>query len=407
MIKILVVPSDNVGGVGFFRSTQPHKELEKEFPDLFSVTIDMHPVWENLEYFKQFDIIHIHKGLFSNMGSFIKALYFFKDNNITTIMDIDDHWKLNRHHPQYTSHVQYHIDDIIKENLKFFDYVTTTTELFADEIRKFNKNVYVFPNAIDPTDKRFAVNKKPSDKIRIGMIMGSSHEHDMAIMGSFINKLPQSVLDKVQFVLCGFDLRGKMKIINRDNGNVTERDLKPMETVWYRYEKQMTDNYNIVSEDYKKFLHMFIPNLQFPNVDNEGYKRCWTKDMNHYYEHYSEVDVLLAPLEVSDFNKVKSQLKVIECCFSDTAIIASDFGPYTLDLVNAIGKGGVINPEGNALLVDENKNHKDWVKYIKKVVEDPELLKQLKENIGKLKDRFDLRNVTKDRAEFYKSIVKK
>ena len=405
MINILVVPSDNIGGVGFYRSTQPHLQLEKQFPDQFSVTIDMNPNWMNLPSFDKYQLIHIHKALYANMSIFYNAMKYFKEKGIVTVMDIDDHWKLSPHHPQYVSSKTYHIDDIIKNNLKIFDYVTTTTPIFAKEISKYNKNVVVIPNAIDPTDPRFAVNKKPSDKLRVGMIMGSSHEYDMGIMGAFVNKLPKDVKDKIQFVLCGFDLRGKMKMINPKTKEATERDLKPQETVWYRYEKAITDNYSIVSEDYKNFLHMFVPNLQYPNVDNEHYKRCWTKDMNHYYEHYSECDVLLAPLEINDFNLVKSQLKVIECCFSKTALIASDFGPYKLDLINAFEKGGTINPEGNALLVDETKNHKQWVKFITKLANDPELVKQLQENIAKLADKFDLRNVTKDRADFYLKIV--
>ena len=32
-IKILVVPSDNIGGVGFYRSTQPHVYLAEKYPE--------------------------------------------------------------------------------------------------------------------------------------------------------------------------------------------------------------------------------------------------------------------------------------------------------------------------------------------------------------------------------------
>ena len=42
-INILVVASDNIGGVGFFRSSQPHKKLEELFPEEFSVDYNLHP----------------------------------------------------------------------------------------------------------------------------------------------------------------------------------------------------------------------------------------------------------------------------------------------------------------------------------------------------------------------------
>lgn len=406
-INILVVPSDNIGGVGFYRSTQPHIQLEKQFPDEFSVTIDMTPDFGNMEELKKYDIIHIHKALFQNMDLLYKSLEFFKENGIVTVIDIDDHWKLGAHHPQHLTQKAYGFDKLIKKNFSLFDWVTTTTKIFANEIKPYNKNVVVFPNAIDPTDKRFQIDKPKSDFIRIGMIMGSSHEYDMMLLQGMTNKLPKEVLDKIQFALCGFDLRGTVKVIDPKTGKSTSREMEPKETVWYRYEGLLTDNWRIVSPQYKAYLDLFVKDKPFPNEEKEHYRRFWTKDINHYYEHYNNVDVLLAPLEITDFNKVKSQLKAIECCFSKTALIASDFGPYQLDLVSMFEKGGKINPNGNAILIDENKNHKDWAKAIKKLVENPELITSLQNNIHEsLKEKFDLRNVTAQRAEFYRNIIK-
>ena len=406
-INILVVPSDNIGGVGFYRSTQPHIQLQEQFPDDFDVTIEMNPPFRNLQWFDKFQIVHIHKALFQDMQGFFMFMNYAKMKGIVTVMDIDDYWDLGNHHPQAASQRQYGIDKLIIQNLINFDYVTTTTPMFADKIRQYNKKVYVFPNAINPEDERFKIDKKPSKFLRVGMIMGSTHEYDMALLNG-ISSLPQDVLDKIQFVLCGFDLRGTIKIINKDTGEVQERPIQPKESVWYRYEKMMTDNYRIVDKDYKDFLELFLNNVQYPNVEEEHYKRCWTKDINHYYSHYNEIDVLLAPIEKNDFNYVKSPLKVAECAFSHTAIIASDYGPYTLDLVNAREKGGGWNPEGNALLVDQTRNHKDWRKYVELLVKNPEYVKQLQDNLYRdVHEKYDLRNVTKDRAEFYKQIVKK
>lgn len=51
------------------------------------------------------------------------------------------------------------------------DVVTTTTHIFADLIKKHNKNVYIFPNALTPEDERFKVNETTSERLRFGMIM--------------------------------------------------------------------------------------------------------------------------------------------------------------------------------------------------------------------------------------------
>lgn len=405
--KILVIPSDASGGVGFYRSTQPHKQLEEQFDD-FEVTFKMGPDFTDLSYFDKFSLIQMHKGLFSNMGAFYRAMKYFKEKGIVTVLDLDDYWKLDSHHPQYLTNKIYHLDKIVIDNIKMFDYITTTTPIFAGEIKKHNPNVVVLPNAINPEDERFKIEKSKSDFIRVGMVMGSTHEHDMKLMDGLVNRLPQSVKDKIQIVLCGFDTRGKSTFIDPNTREKKVVPLKPIETVWYRYEKFLTDNYSIVSDNYKKFLHEFMKDAYFPGEEHEHYRRFWTKDMDHYYSHYNNCDILLAPLETKDFNKMKSQLKAIECCFSHTALIASDFGPYTIDLVNAIEKGGTINKDGNALLVDPSKGGKQWAKYVEKLVNNPELLKQLQDNIyTSMKDKYDLRNVTKQRHDFYKEILEK
>lgn len=406
-IHVLVIPSDNQGGVGFYRSTQPHLQLQKQFPDRFEVTIDMNPNFYDLVGFKRYQIIHIHKAMFHDMEQFKKAMGYFKQEGIVTIMDIDDHWKLSPHHPQYLSQKHSKTDQMVRDNLKLFDYVTTTTDFFADEIKKVNSNVKLFPNAIDPTDPRFAVHKKPFNKLRIGMIMGSSHEYDVQLLGNLSNQIAgYGDWDKVQLVLCGFDTRGTLTMIDPHTGKQEQRPLHPMETVWYRYEKQLTDNYKIVSPQHRQFLHQFLWAGVYPFSDMENYKRCWTKDMDHYYEHYSEIDVLLAPLEENDFNKVKSPLKVAECCFSHTAIIAQNFGPYTIDLKSIFDRNGNIDHNGNAMLVDPSKNHKQWAKYIHKLANDPALVKELQDNLyNSVHEKYDLRNVTVDRAAWYEKIV--
>jgi glycosyltransferase involved in cell wall biosynthesis len=406
-INILVVPSDNQGGVGFYRSTQPHIQLEQQFPEQFSVTINMHPNWYDLTSFRKYKIIHIHKGLFHDMTAFHNALKYFKEHNIVTIMDIDDHWKLDYRHPQYHIIKEYKIDEMIKNNFKHFDYITTTTEIFKKEILPFNKNVVVFPNAINPEDPRFQIKKEESDRLRIGMIMGSTHEYDMALIGKITEQLSQEELDKVQFVLCGYDLRGSVREIDQRTMKFTERPIKPEESVWYKYEQVMTSDYKIVTPEHKEFLLKFIPDTDYQDYKNQTYRRCWTKPMDSYYQHFANVDVLLAPLDVSDFNKVKSPLKVAECVFSKTAIIASDFGPYTLDLRSGFQKGGEIDDTANSLLVEQTKNNKHWLRFIRILIKNRELVKKLQNNLYEdLHEKYDLRNVTKDRAEFYNKIVK-
>ena len=86
----------------------------------------------------------------------------------------------------------------------------------------------------------------------------------------------------------------------------------------------------------------------------------------------------------SNLNLVTNKLeKVIEGGFFNKGIIGSNYGPYTMDLENVIEKGGGINPNGNAILIDTSKNHKGWAKAIEKIVKNPEILEIMRNNLNK------------------------
>ncbi len=143
----------------------------------------------------------------------------------------------------------------------------------------------------------------------------------------------------------------------------------------------------------------------YSNELDEAYVRVWTKPVTSYAKNYSKFDVSLSPIKNTMFNRMKSQLKVIEAGFYKKALIASDLGPYTIDLKHCLKNGEFV--DGNALLVNENRNHADWPKFIEKLVKNPNLAKDMGERLYEtVKDKYDLNIVTKTRAEFYKSIVK-
>jgi glycosyltransferase involved in cell wall biosynthesis len=400
-IKMLVIPSDRTG-VGYFRSLSPHQYIAEHYSDEFDVDIVYSMPNQDLESFlKQYDLIHIHKQLDKdcNIMDMIKFL------GIPVIIDVDDNFKLGDDHPMSITAKKERWHEPIVNHLMKADYVTTTTPIFAKVLKKYNKNVEVFPNAIDPTVEQFAVPKTPpTDRLRVGIICGSSHLKDLQLLDGIAKQVD---LNKVQFVLCGFDTRGNRTIYNQQTGEKTTRPIYPEESVWCDYERIFTDNYNTISAEHKEFLMKYTPNVDDP-FTNEPYRRMWTRDINQYATHYANVDVLIAPLKENDFNIVKSQLKETECGFTHTAFIAQNFGAYTIDLVPMIEKGGKINEEGTALLVDSSKNHKQWAKYINKLADDRDMLKKLQDNLYNfVKDRYSLEEICRQRVEFYKSIVNK
>jgi hypothetical protein len=64
-IKVLVLPSDRTG-VGKFRSTDPHVYLQNMYPDEFHVDIDYEPKVDDINYWKQYQIVHVHRNIGNN-----------------------------------------------------------------------------------------------------------------------------------------------------------------------------------------------------------------------------------------------------------------------------------------------------------------------------------------------------
>ena len=398
-IRVLVLPSDRTG-VGKFRSVEPHIFLQNKYSEDFHVDIDYEPKVNDDNFWKNYDIVHFHRTITKDYVSTPKLIEKLHKMGIVTIADIDDYWLPTREHPAHAMIMNNKLHEKIMENLRAAQYVTTTTSLFAQEIKKLNKNVFVLPNAINPNEPQFQEKTLPSDKLRFGWLGGSSHLWDLKLLEGNFSKI-SNLKDQYDLYLCGFDVRGTVTEIDQRTGQQKQRPIKPEETVWAEYEKIFTNNYQFVDENYKNFLLSY---KQEQYNDENFYHRVWTLPVTSYAKNYSKFDVSLAPIKNHIFNRMKSQLKVIEAGFYKKAIIASDVGPYTIDLTHSLQNGNFV--DGNALLVKEHRNHGDWSKFMKKLIQNPSWAEDLGERLYETVSKtYDLNIVTDTRAQIYKSLV--
>ena len=402
--KILVCPSDRTG-VSKFRSVDPHIRLQEMYPDEFWIDIDYSPKCEDENFFKQYDLVQYHRSVGPDFARSQKAVEICKKLGIPTVCDIDDYWLPTVDHPAFAIVKENKLDHMITESLKIASHITTTTKVFAEEIKKLNKNVTVLPNTVNPRERQFHPKKTDSDLIRIGWLGGSSHLKDLEILSGLPQRLNGTHKGKFQFVLCGYDLRGSVTVINPQTKEQQVRDIEPHESVWYLYENIFTDKFKILSDEYKKHLHKW----EKGGIDDSDlpYKRVWTKPITTYASNYNNFDISLAPLKEHIFNKVKSQLKVIEAGFHKKALIAQNYGPYQIDCINAIEYGGKINPKGNSILVDTSKNHKNWYKAVKKLMDNPNMIEDLGERLYEDVQKYHIDVVTTTRAEIYRELIRK
>lgn len=450
-VKILFFNRDT-GGVNYFRTETPAIQLRNEYSDLFDVTIKNKLVGVTVEdivkELSDYDIIHYHRTIINDVNTNKSIMSELKNRGIKLVMDIDDYWELDQSHPLYLQSIKTNLKGVSIQNMLDADIVTTTTEHFAEEIKKYNKNVVVLYNSVNDTLQPQYKNNNKFDReiVNITYVGGSSHLNDINMLHGVINILngdPQ-LKGKFKVILGGFDTNGSisekmvnpdfikaLKLLNLYNNNIinqlkrydgnlskikeipnnvkemfkngiyvtNKRDIKPQESVYYQYEKILTDNYNLINKDneYLTYLNKFTKE-KYIKEDKVSYVRRWTTKPNEYAKILDETDILIAPLVDHKFNNMKSNLKQLEASTRKLPIVCSNVVPYNVE-----------GNESNCILIKNKKNQdKDWAKALKSLILNPELRKELGENLyNDFKEKYDLKNVTKLRADLYKELVLK
>ena len=465
--KILIHNPDK-HGVNFYRSMQPAIQLQKDHSDKFTIEINPNVDWNDDNYLKQFALISGHRTLcdYNEMPELIKKLKRF---GIKTVLDIDDYWDVPNSHYLYETLKRENMSNKIITNLKLVDYITTTTPVFANFIKPYNKNVFVIENGVDTTLDQFNIEKCPrfeNEFTKILWLGGSSHISDLSLMTDAFELMlnDESLENKYQLHLVGWDLRGSsvttkineeamryfikditdlkldLRIIDREvkrtNYNldlidilpiyikdkyrgkiteVTQVPIKPTETIWYKYEKDIfTSNYKLIKDKkYYNYLMEFDLNERYDNeLLEQPYVRHKTQGVYNFAKNYRYSDICIAPLKVygkikdgkiennnsNNFQLAKSNLKVIESAFHKVPLIASNIPTYNFDKDFVDGKNIVfINPE---------RQEKDWYKKIKRLILNPNERQDIGESAYEtVKNKYDLKTLTNKRAEYYSYFI--
>lgn len=373
MRKILTI----IGGenaVGYFRFLMPVNYMNSNMNVHIETAVLNKIDYGNDDLYK-YDVIHFHANALQ-YKPFRESINKLKDANVKLIMDCDDYWVLPKTSPYYGIHK---VDEYIHKYLPIVDAVTTTTSLFRDVLRHFNKNVYILPNCIDKSLKQYENKPTVHSRLRIGLVGGASHLYDLKLLDGIAKLLSKELVNDIQLVLCGFDTRGVSR---------------PEFSIWNEFEQLMTDDYRILDIEY--MIHLCRYNeSEYPNEINMPYRRVWSKGIYEYASVYNDIDVLIAPIENNKFNCMKSELKGIEAGTMGKALIASNVGINKLVYTN--GK--------DAILIDNCRGPKQWAKAIKLLLRDKSLLNKLKTGLNDMVDtNYSIDSICRNRLNLYLSI---
>lgn len=270
MDKIRILALVNGGGSKYFRVVLPLDLLPKE---KYEVT------YLNEKFFlehivKDYDYLYIHWIQQTNPVylSIWKEKYGFK-----IIQDIDDYWVLPFNHYMYSK-----IDAAKKQlfdQLILADVVLCSTPYLLDKCLEFNDNCHLRENYIPIGYQQFqpeyipVQNRKPT----IGICGSLSHYDDWMSIRNQLKRI-QSLKNEFDFVIAGYA-----------DENSTSR------------------------EKWNKIANLFPNPKMFRHLP-----------VNQYINFYKHIDILLAPLEINEFNKAKSNLKILESSVKSTITISNN-----------------------------------------------------------------------------------
>jgi glycosyltransferase involved in cell wall biosynthesis len=356
-MRICIVYNAHPTGCSFYRLEMPNAYLGDNYTEFDYVCVD-NIANVNDEDLKTVDIWLFNRlwcqGTLDQIRGVYKALTAF---GAKVILDLDDYWVLESGHIMYRHYLSTKLDEQIREHIRLADHVTTTTEHLAQKIRLLNRNVTILPNEPYEAYQQYQANpdeEPEKDKFKIGWFGGAQHQEDIALVEHSFGLLAHD-----------HSLDGKYKIYLGG---------------W---------NENPVYVDYERMLSC--------NGKNANYGRIQAADIYSYVGGYNFINATIAPLRDTKFNRLKSELKVVEAGWMGKAIIASETIPYTDILVH--GHNGLVIPYGK----------KDaWYKAVKRFINEPDYARSLAVQLSKdVRERFDISKTAERRAELYRSIGRK
>lgn len=232
----------------------------------------------------------------------LRGKYGFK-----LVCDLDDHWILGKDHVLYHDYNNYRITDKIIEHIKQSDIITVTHDRLRNEVLPLNKNCYILPNAI-PKVAQFDIKRELSEQIRLFWAGGITHEKDLEL------------------------LRRPLQLVKNKDVRLVIAGYVKNNPVWHRMAKIYTND-----SSYNTDVFESLP-------------------VHLYYHHYCQCDISLIPLIDNEFNRHKSNLKILEAANIAAPVIVSRVHPY-LDfpdhLVNYVDSHTPFYYQINRLLKDE------------------------------------------------------
>lgn len=340
----VVVQCSRTSGVDYHRLVRPFELLAREGLEVIFIDDEVKRKRLILEIAGKEDF-GILKDCTHMVGSRfwrypkIEGISFFvfqmRERGIKLILDNDDDWVVPDWNP---AHYRYHVIGItnaITHSIKTADQVWVTQARLAEHTKQLNANVHVVPNGIDTGEAQWKDHDYPTEEMRFGYIAGHSHYRDLQWSGIDLSNVE------------GYTL-------NHKGYKFSEEEIAEQLAKADTPEKKQHVILNI------KLMQNLSKGKSFAETINAKHLLDF-KPVTEFADLYRSIDVSLIPLRPSQFNSMKSNLKLLEAGFTKKAAIVSNVFPYTQGL----------QPGKMCIAVGGSKfRSQDWNKHINGLTHD-------------------------------------
>lgn len=273
----------------------------------------------------------------------IKIMREYKHRGKRVLYDMDDDfWQVAKDNP--SANVSNALKDQYEGMIREADAVITPSIALAKKFKKhFDKPVFICPNGIDKA--HYLERPHEHEDLIIGYMGAASHWKDLQLIGQVIDALST----KYDFFFTLYGITGEpLEAAIYSYNKILQMNLQPEKNAYFRSALDFYAQLKSV-----KLLHIpFMPPELHPSVLSRA-----------------DIDIGLAPLEDTEFNRGKSCIKYYEYASVGAVTVASDVEPYNTE-VTYLAKNTfqswydkieklIVDKEFRAKLLKEQQ---DWVK---------------------------------------------
>lgn len=290
------------------------------------------------EEIAQWADIYILQSVIDREG--IALLYMYQQEyGKKIIVDADDYPKVEKHNPYKIEHDISGAPAVIKRTMEIADMITTTTPYLARKLKKINPNVVVLPNYMDMERWDLPRLTNEADEVRVGWVGSITHEKDIKLIRKALIDLMLN--------------RPQVKLIFM--GDLRFKDLFP--------------GFNVE-------CYLGVPFDAYPSKLRA-----------------LRLDIGIAPLRDTEFNRCKSPIKTFEYGICGVPVIASKMGVYQAE----------IKEDKTGLLAYSDGT---WLTYLEILVDDVKRRKKLGEALyNHVKNERDIKRHIHKWVKAYKSLI--